>query len=66
MTKETCFACKTKIEEKDAIALNKKLLSRKVDNFYCLSCLADFVGVSIEELMDKIEEFKEQGCSLFK
>lgn len=32
---------------------------------YCLSCLAERLEVTEEELVDKIEEFKEEGCTLF-
>ena len=31
-----------------------------------MDCLADFLNVTVEELLDKIEEFKEEGCELFK
>lgn len=30
-----------------------------------MDCLAEYLGVTVEDLMDKIEEFKEQGCKLF-
>ena len=32
---------------------------------YCMECLADYLEVSVEDLQDKIEEFKEEGCKLF-
>jgi hypothetical protein len=31
----------------------------------CLGCLADYLGNTKEDLLIKIEEFKEQGCGLF-
>lgn len=52
--------------EKDWIALNKKLLNPNVEEYACLSCLADDFDSSVEDLKIKIEEFKESGCTLFK
>ena len=28
--------------------------------------LADFLGCTVDDLLDKIEEFKDEGCTLFK
>jgi len=30
-----------------------------------MECLADYLGCTVDELLDKIEEFKEEGCTLF-
>lgn len=54
------------ILDKDTIALNKKLLSINLKEFCCLECLADTFDCSVEDLKIKIEEFKEEGCTLFK
>jgi len=51
---------------KDIIALNKKLLGHNIQRFMCLSCLADYWDCSEEDLIIKIDEFKEQGCTLFQ
>ena len=59
-----CHICETELD-KNAIGLNKKLLNIETDRFYCLSCLANYLDVTIQELIDKIEDFKEQGCTLF-
>lgn len=61
-----CVACFKGKLDKDTIALNKKLLGNDVENYYCLTCLATYLNVTVEELLDKIEEFKEEGCTLFK
>ena len=63
---EKCVSCFKNNLDKDTIALNKKLLGKKIETFYCLSCLAEYLNTTVEELMDKIEEFKEEGCTLFK
>lgn len=60
-----CIACSVEITDKDTIGINKKLLGKKVENFYCLPCFADYLGTTVEDLNEKIEEFKEEGCKLF-
>ena len=64
--KEECLACGRKPLDKDTIGINRKLLGKKVSNFYCMDCLADYLGCTVEDLLEKIEEFKEEGCDLFK
>lgn len=59
-----CFACR-KVVDKDTIALNKKLLGKSIDKLMCIDCLADYLEVSVQDLLNKVEEFKEQGCTLF-
>jgi hypothetical protein len=51
--------------DKISVGLNKKLLSRNLTHFYCLSCLANYLDVTVEDLLAKVEEFKAQGCKLF-
>ncbi len=60
----SCVDCGKKIS-KDEFALSKKLLGLDTENFYCIDCLADFLNCSKEDLQVKIQEFKEQGCTLF-
>ncbi len=63
--KYICIACSKEIIEKDTIGINKKLLGEKTKSFYCMPCLADYLGTTVEDLNEKIEEFKEEGCKLF-
>lgn len=65
MEKE-CLACRKTSLDKDTIGINKKMLGTNVKSFYCMDCLADYLGCTIEELFEKIEEFKDEGCTLFK
>lgn len=60
-----CVICGKNDLEKDTIGINKKLLGSDITNFYCMDCLAEYLGCTVEELLDKIEEFKEEGCTLF-
>jgi hypothetical protein len=65
MGKKTgCYLCDAELD-KIAIALNKKLLGRKITRFFCLNCLASYLEVTTDELLAKAEEFKQQGCALF-
>lgn len=61
-----CIACLKENLDKNTIGINKKLLGESVDTFYCIDCLADFLDTTVEELKDKIEEFKDEGCDLFE
>ena len=65
MKNEKCKLCGTELK-KDWIALHRKLLDIDAKEFLCISCLADTFGFDVEDLEIKIEEFKEQGCVLFK
>ena len=64
MNKE-CLACGKKQLDKDTIGINRKLLGKELKRFYCMDCLADYLGCTVDDLLEKIEEFKEQGCTLF-
>lgn len=60
-----CAICGKKPLKKDEIALYKKLIDAQAKKFYCLECLADWLEVSEDDLKAKIEQFKEEGCTLF-
>ncbi len=63
--KINCIICGKNDLEKNTIGINKKLLGTEILNFYCMDCLAEYLDCTVEELFDKIEEFKEEGCTLF-
>ncbi|MBQ7256251.1 MAG: hypothetical protein IJS60_00980 [Abditibacteriota bacterium] len=60
-----CCACGKRNLEKDEIAVCKKMLGRKIEKFFCYDCLANYLDCSVQDILDKIEEFKAQGCKLF-
>lgn len=66
MESKKCYVCGRSPLTKDEIGLAKKLIDKKTTKFYCLSCLAEYFEVTEEELVAKIEQFKDEGCTLFK
>jgi hypothetical protein len=64
MKKKICCGC-SRILKKDEVALSKKLIDIDTEDFYCLPCMAEYFGCEEEDLLMKIKEFKEQGCTLF-
>lgn len=61
-----CQYCEKQLS-KDEIGLSKKLFEpeAKKGRFTCLSCMAETLEVTVEDLLAKIEEFKAAGCKLF-
>ena len=64
MKKKHCCECGQPLK-KDEIALSQKLIDIDTDEFYCINCMAEYFGCDEEDLIIKIREFKEQGCTLF-
>lgn len=63
---EECSSCGKEALTFNEVGLCKKLLGRQIEKFMCIGCLANFLEVTAEELLAKVEEFKSQGCQLFK
>ena len=59
-----CLECNKNLT-KDEIGLNKKMLGRNTKQFLCLECLSNCLNTDTEILIEKIEQFKEEGCTLF-
>lgn len=62
--KKLCCDCGRTLK-RDEIALTQKLIGVDTEEFYCLDCLAEYIGCTVQDLKEKIQEFKEQGCTLF-
>ena len=62
--KRICCDCGKNLS-KDEVALSRKLIEPDTEEFYCLPCMAEDFGCTEEDLRIKIQEFKEQGCTLF-
>lgn len=61
---ELCMKC-GKILQKTDIGLHKKLIHRYAREFMCVDCLSEYIKVPKQDLLDKAEYFKQQGCSFF-
>ena len=64
MKKKICCECGKPLK-KDEVALSQKLINIDTEEFYCIPCMAEYFGCDEEDLLIKIREFKEQGCTLF-
>lgn len=51
---------------RDEVALHRKLFDRRAASFLCISCAAEYFGVTTALLEQKIRQLKEMGCTLFK
>lgn len=47
------------------IGAYKKFVNRGSRSFLCKACLAERLGVTVEQIDEKIEQFRAQGCTLF-
>lgn len=61
-----CVSCGKKNLTRDEMGINIKLLGEQIESYYCLDCLAEYLDVTTQDILDKIEEFKEEGCKLFE
>ena len=66
METKKCYVCGKTPFSKNEVGLTKKIIDKKAQRFYCLPCLAEYLEVTEEELLAKIEEFKNEGCKLFQ
>lgn len=61
-----CTICGKPALDKNTIGINKKLRGEKVSEYFCMDCLAENLGCDVQDIFDKIEEFKNEGCKLFE
>ena len=47
------------------IGLHKKLIGKTQKSFFCKSCLAEYLGVSVALLEEKQRQYAQAGCTLF-
>lgn len=61
-----CRECGEKLK-KDEKAINFKLISRTVTDFYCINCLAKKLGCDRKAIDERIEYYRNSGnCTLFR
>lgn len=54
-----------RLTKQDIIGLNKKMLGRYQNEYFCLNCLCEYLDTDEWALYQKMLDFKEQGCTLF-
>ena len=59
-----CVVCGEKVQ-RVAKALFQKLIDRQAKKFMCLTCLANYLETDEAELLEKAQDFKDEGCELF-
>lgn len=59
-----CICCDKELSFNE-VGATKKFINRGSTVFYCKECLAEKLGVTVWVIDRKIEEFKQQGCTLF-
>ena len=62
---EKCRQCGRTLTA-DEVAVTKKMVNRGAREFYCVDCLAGHFKVTPEVIREKIQQFKEMGCTLFQ
>lgn len=50
---------------KQVLGLNKKYFGRYQNEYFCIPCMCEILGLTAFELWDKMHQFKEAGCELF-
>ncbi len=61
-----CTSCRKMPLTKDEVGASKKFLGIDTLELCCIDCLAAYLEVTLEDIEDKIQMFKEDGCELFK
>lgn len=62
---KTCFECGKNIKTKNEIAMNLKFNGRNTLKLFCKKHLMEQLSIDKKKWDEYIEEFKNQGCSLF-
>lgn len=63
---KTCKKCGAKLGSDD-IAINQKLISRDVEEFFCVDCLAEYYKTTREVIQERIDYYRKSGhCTLFR
>lgn len=66
MKKQSCASCGKGMLTRNEVGINQKLLGERTEAYYCMNCLADYLDVTVQDIEDKIEEFRAEGCKLFE
>lgn len=59
-----CLECGSRLSKND-FGISIKFYGEKGQKL-CISCMAEQLSVTTEDILDKIEEYKNEGCILFQ
>lgn len=59
-----CFRCGAPLSA-DEIAIYRRIVNRGAEQFLCIHCFAKEFSVEEKLILEKIEQFKKMGCTLF-
>lgn len=62
---DVCRLCGASLSH-DEVGLTKKLINRGAVEFLCFDCMAEHFSVTVDLLKEKVEQFREMGCTLFE
>ena len=62
----TCVSCGKTGLVRNEIGINKKLLGEDIEKFYCLDCLAEYLEVTPQDILDKIDVPKERKIDFYE
>ena len=66
MNTMTCVSCGKTGLVRNEIGINKKLLGEDIEKFYCLDCLAEYLEVTPQDILDKIDVPKERKIDFYE
>ena len=59
-----CLECGSKLS-KNEFGISVKFYGEKGHKM-CINCISEQLKVTTEDILDKIEEYKNEGCTLFQ
>lgn len=71
LTNDVAYVCQSedgttiRFTQKEIKGLNKKLLGRYQEEYFCIPCLCEVLDTTADALYEKVHSFREQGCELF-
>ena len=65
MNQNACKSCYKEPLTKDETGLSIKLLGGG-DGYLCIDCLASYLDCTVDDMLEKVEEFKDERCELFQ